>query len=73
MKSLFNILAAVSGVLMTIAILMQQQGSGLGSAFGGESNAYRSKRGAEKMLFNGTIILGVVFVLALLLGFLSKN
>ncbi|HSX14638.1 MAG TPA: preprotein translocase subunit SecG [Candidatus Saccharimonadales bacterium] len=73
MKSLFNIVAALSAVLMIGAILMQSQGSSLGTAFGGESNAYRSKRGAEKLLYNATIILAVIFVLSLLLSLLSKS
>lgn len=73
MRNLFNIISAIAAILMVVAILMQSQGSSLGTAFGGESNAYRSKRGAERILFNGTIVLAVVFVLSLLLGFLSKK
>ncbi len=73
MRTLFNVIAAVSAVLMIILILLQNQGSSLGGAFGGESNAYRSKRGAERVLFNGTIILAVIFVLSLLLGILAKS
>ncbi len=73
MKSLFNLISAIAAVLMIILILLQSQGSSLGGAFGGESNSYRSKRGAEKVLFNGTIILAVIFVLSLLLGLLAKS
>lgn len=45
-----------------ISILMQHRGTGLGGAFGGEGNVYRSRRGAEKFLFYATIILAVAFV-----------
>ncbi|PIU24197.1 preprotein translocase subunit SecG [Candidatus Berkelbacteria bacterium CG08_land_8_20_14_0_20_39_8] len=57
-----QIVQLVLAVLVVVAILMQQQGSGLGSAFGGEGNFYRSKRGLEKVLFYTTIVLVVLFV-----------
>ena len=72
MKSVFYAISAIAGIIMTIMILLQQQGSGLGSAFGGSSGSFRSKRGAEKIVFNLTIISAIVFVLSLILGLLSK-
>ena len=51
-----------SGIVLVIAIMLQQKGGGLGSAFGGESGAYRSKRGAEKMLLYLTIVMAVIFI-----------
>lgn len=57
---------------MVVMILLQQQGSGLGGAFGGSSTSFRSKRGAEKMVFNLTIVTATIFVLTLILGLLSK-
>lgn len=57
-----EIVQLVLAVLVVIAILLQQQGSGLGGAFGGEGNFYRSKRGLEKVLFYSTIVLIVLFV-----------
>lgn len=57
---------------MVVMILLQQQGSGLGSAFGGSSGSFRSKRGAERIVFNLTIICAIIFVLCLILGLLSK-
>jgi len=53
---------SVLSVLLIAAILTQQQGTGLGGAFGGGGNVYRSKRGVEKTLFNATIVLAVLFV-----------
>lgn len=73
MKNLFSIISVVAAVLMILVILLQSQGASLGAAFGGESNAYRSKRGAELLLYNATIVLGVIFVGALLLSLLAKN
>ena len=50
----------IAGILI-IAILLQSQGSGLGSSFGGEGNFYRTKRGLEKKLFTATIILSILY------------
>lgn len=72
MRSVFYAVSAIAGVIMIIMILLQQQGSGLGTAFGGDSSSFRSKRGAEKVVFNIAIISAIVFVLALILGLLSK-
>lgn len=48
--------------LLTAVILLQSKGTGLGGVFGGgEGNIYRTKRGAEKVLFIGTIVLAVLF------------
>lgn len=45
-----------------VTILLQQKGSGLGAGFGGEGTIYRTKRGAEKVIFRLTIILAVLFL-----------
>jgi len=50
------------------AILLQARGTGLSSTFGGESTAYRSRRGLERTLFRLTIVLIVVFVIVSLVG-----
>ena len=62
MEKIFDIVQIVIGVLLVTAILMQSRGSGLGTVFGGEGNVYRTKRGFEKVLFVGTIVLSVLFL-----------
>lgn len=62
MQNIFNITQIVIACLLVIAILLQQRGVGLSSAFGGEGGAYRVKRGAEKLLFTATIVLAVLFL-----------
>jgi preprotein translocase subunit SecG len=47
--------------LLTTAILLQQRGTGLGGAFGGDGNVFRTKRGVEKGLFYATIGIAVLF------------
>ncbi|HAO64698.1 TPA: preprotein translocase subunit SecG [Candidatus Taylorbacteria bacterium] len=57
------ILAAV----LVAVVLLQQSDASLGGAFGGgdDSDAIRhTRRGAEKVLFNTTIIVGILFTVA---------
>jgi protein translocase SecG subunit len=63
MKELiFNILQITLSVLLILVILVQQKGSGLGSAFGGSDNTiFSTKRGVDKVLHNGTIIIAILF------------
>jgi len=57
-----NIIQIIISALLIIVILLQQKGSGLGAAFGGENNVYRTKRGAEKILFILTIVFSILFL-----------
>ena len=58
----------VIAISVGTAILLQARGTGLSSTFGGESTAYRSRRGLERTLFRLTIVLIIVFVLISLVG-----
>jgi len=49
-------------------ILLQARGTGLSSTFGGESTAYRSRRGIERTLFRLTIVFIIVFISISLYG-----
>lgn len=59
---ILGIIQIVLAILMIIAILLQQRGTGLSGAFGGEGNVYRTKRGLEKVIFIATIILAIAFL-----------
>ena len=48
-------------VVLIFLILIQSKGAGLGGVFGGEGNVYRSKRGAEKIIFVATIVVVILF------------
>lgn len=65
---LLNILQIIIAVLLIVSILLQQRGTGLSSAFGGEGGIYRTKRGLEKYLHIFTIILAAVFLITALLN-----
>ena len=62
MENYLNIIQLIVAVLLITIILLQQRGSGLGMAFGGSENFYRTKRGAEKIIFIATIILAIIFI-----------
>ena len=57
----------VIGVLLIIAILVQDKGTGLSATFGGGGGFYASQRGAAKVIHNVTIVLSVLFFLSALL------
>lgn len=58
----------VIAIAVASSILLQARGTGLSSTFGGESTAYRSRRGLERTLFRLTIILILVFVAISIVG-----
>lgn len=62
MKTYLTIAQIAVSTVLVIAILLQSRGTGLGSAFGGEGNVYRTKRGVEKILFRSTIVFAVAFL-----------
>jgi preprotein translocase subunit SecG len=64
----FISLAVILVVCLLVATtLMQVKGAG-GGLFGGGEAQYRTRRGVEKLLFQITIALGVIFVALALLN-----
>jgi len=63
MDTSLGVAQIIISVALIAAILLQSKGTGLGSVFGGDGSVFRTRRGAEKGLFQLTIILAVVFVL----------
>jgi preprotein translocase subunit SecG len=62
MDKILNISQVIVAILLIVVVLLQQRGTSLGGAFGGEGDAYASRRGLEKTLYISTIVLGVIFV-----------
>lgn len=59
----------VLSVALTGLILLQRSDASLGSAFGGtDSTSAFTRRGAEKILFNITIVIAVLFVVSALVA-----
>ena len=61
MKTYLAVVQIVVSTLLIGAILLQQRGTGLSAAFGGEGNVYRTKRGLEKVIFVATIVFAIIF------------
>jgi len=62
----------VLGILLIIGIVLQQRGASLGGAFGGDNfaSSFYKRRGAEKFLFNATIVIAILLVLLATTNFL---
>ena len=63
MAGYFSIAIIIISIGLTLAILFQVKGGGLGGIFGQADTVYRTKRGVEKTLFQLTIVLAVLFVI----------
>ncbi len=73
MNNFFLIAEIVFGIALVILVILQSKGTGLGSTFGGDMGFYGTKRGAEKMLFILTIIVGALFLLTALVGVIIQK
>jgi len=66
--SWIKIAQVVVSILLIVVVLLQNRGTGLGSAFGGSGGVYLTKRGLEKKLFIATIVIAVIFFSLSLIG-----
>jgi len=62
----------ILSILLIVGIVLQQRGASLGGAFGGDNFAstFYKRRGAEKFLFNATIVIAILLVLVSIMNFL---
>jgi len=70
MKSVIVVIQILISCLLIAIILLQAKGAGLGQAWGGGGEFYRSKRGVEKILFRITIALAFFFLVSSLVSVL---
>ncbi len=63
MQTALSVIQIVISVALTLVILLQVKGGGLGGIFGQADSVFRTKRGLEKRLFQLTIVLVVSFVI----------
>jgi len=68
MKQILFFAQIIVPVLLIVLILLQQRGTALGSAFGGEGGFYLQRRGLEKKIFWSTVVLAVLFIAISLLN-----
>ncbi len=63
MNEILLYIQVVLSILLVISVLLQQRGSGLSSAFGGDLAGFHTKRGIEKFLTIASAILGAFFII----------
>jgi len=69
MNTFLLVAQTIVSILLIVLILLQQRGTALGSAFGGESGGfYATRRGIQKKIFWASIICGVLFIIFALLN-----
>jgi len=68
MKQYLPIAQIIVSILLIVFILLQQRGTALGSAFGGEGGFYATRRGIQKKIFWVTCLCGVLFIILALLN-----
>lgn len=59
---ILSIIQIVVCIFLMVSILLQNRGSGLSAAFGGDFGGYYTKRGMEKFLFYFSIALSAIFL-----------
>ena len=72
-EAVLPIVQITLSILLVISIILQQRGSSLGGAFGGDNfnSAYSTRRGLEKWLFYATIVLAILFALSTFVALLT--
>lgn len=72
MKEIIIIVQVVISILLIILILAQNKDGGLSAVMGGGQSFQSVKRGAEKVIYRGTILLATLFMAnALLITFVK--
>lgn len=69
-----SIIVIILGLALTALVLLQSKGQDLGGFLGGgggESGAFRTRRGVEVVLHRLTIIIGILFFIFTFLAFLA--
>lgn len=75
MAQILPYIQIILSILLVVGILLQRSEASLGGAFGGSdaTGGKFARRGFEKLLFNATLVLALLFVLSafasLFLGF----
>ena len=66
--AVIQIVQIILGIALTVSILLQARGAGLGSVFGGTGTVFKTRRGIDRLLFRITIVFAILFCLVSVLG-----
>lgn len=70
MREFLPLAQIIVSIGLIVLVLFQQKGAGLGSVFGQEGGFYATKRGLQKKVFWGTVVLGALFIILAILNLL---
>ncbi len=62
MKTALFVIYIINAISVVLLILAQGRGGGLGSAWGGSTEAFSTRRGVERVTFMATIIAVALFL-----------
>lgn len=68
MQNALHVAQIIVSIILVVVILMQSRGAGFGGAFGTQGAVFRTRRGIERYLFRGTIVMAAVFIAISLLS-----
>lgn len=69
MSTYISLAQIIIGIALTVVVLVQSRSSGgMGGMFGADQGIFRTRRGAEKTLFQFTIVLAITFSLVSILA-----
>jgi len=68
MPATLQVIQIVLATILVVVILMQSRGAGFGGAFGTQGAVFRTRRGIERYLFRGTVVLAALFIAVSLLS-----
>ncbi len=74
MANILPIIQIILSVILIAGILLQTSAAGLGGALGGSDGVdagMHTRRGFEKFLFHGTVIVAILFVIVSFISFIS--
>ena len=70
MQTALNVIQIIVCVALVLVITLQVKGGGLGGIFGQADTVFRTKRGLERRLFQGTIVLVIIFIITSIVSLL---
>lgn len=68
MAATVQVIQIILATILVVVILMQSRGAGFGGAFGTQGAVFRTRRGIERYLFRGTVVLAALFIAVSLLS-----
>ena len=73
MQAYLNVTQILISVVLIVLILMQSRGSGFTGTSQDQTTVFRTRRGIEKTLFQATLVLATLFIVASIAsGLLSR-